>query len=204
MMLDERQISEHLLCSDCEQKLGVWDAYAAKVSRKDTGFIALESAMEIPGLVHGETVGASISKLDVDALAKFGASVFWRASVCSKLPHTHLGKYEDEFRNYLYDQGTFPENARLILHLLRGTPDGPTDQTLGLVGSTRANGYHMHSFFVFGLWYTLFVGQRSPPSCDKLCLVRTGRVMVGRSNDMLLGIGVPLVTAPRKGKLAKL
>ncbi|WP_438041531.1 hypothetical protein [Sorangium sp. So ce128] len=204
VMFDERQLSEHLLCFACEQRLGIWDKYAADMSRQDGGFIALESVTLIPGLGHGDTKGADASNLDVETLARFGAAVFFRASLCSKLPTISLGKYEHEFRECLLGKADFPSNARLILQLLRGAPDEPTDQTFGFCGSLREHGYHLHGFVVFGLWYNLFVGQQLPPSTDQLCLVRTSRVMIGPSNALLLGLGAPLATRPRKGKMATL
>lgn len=205
IMFDDRQISEHLLCSPCEQKLGVWDAYAAEVSRKDSGFTALDQAKRIPGLGEDDLYGADIGALDVGALARFGVAVFWRASICSKTPTVRLGPYEDGIRDYLLGKADLPRHACLVLQLLRPAPSAPIDETIALYESGRmADGGHLHQFVVFGLLYMLLVGRQLPASAYEMCLVRTNRVMVGYSDHVFRALGMQIATAPRKGKFARI
>lgn len=201
LMIDSRHITEHLLCAACEQKLGVWDDYAARMSRKDSGFAALEAAE--PEGPLGSVYGASLVGVDIAALAKFGVAVFWRASISSKFPAIKLGRHEDGLRDYLTGETKFPRKARLILQLIQGTPAEPTDQVVIAPWQSANPEGHVLRFSVFGLFYALFLGRNFPPSIDSRCLARTSHVIVGDAPEILLGLSAQIAMAPRKGKLAR-
>lgn len=201
VMIDSRHITEYLLCGTCEQRLGVWDGYAARMSCKDSSFPALEAAEPIENM-GGD--GATLPGVDTNALAKFGVAVFWRASVSSKFPRVKLGQHENALRDYLLGKAKFPRRARLILELIRRSPTEPMDQVvIAPEQYAGPDGYDLLHFATFGLRYTLFVGRRLPPSADELCLVRSQRVLVSDGMDLFWKLAPHMVLAQRKGRRAQ-
>lgn len=198
---DTRQIKEPLLCSLCEQTVGVWDKYAAEVSRTDAGFPALSAAVVEAAAQRPVMSMADIGTLDVVKLRKFGASLFWRAGVSSEIPEVSLGPYESQLREYLLGD-VLPPNSYMVLELIQEDADEPANQFVCLISGQRTKYYHIHRGAVFGLVYNLFVGN-VPPDFAQYCLFRTERAVVSPARRLRQDVSVPFVAAPRVGALAR-
>lgn len=174
--LSNYQFREHLLCADCEQRIGVLERYASTIVRQADGTfparaLARELPMGDPRLLCGDV-------LDSTSIVKFASSVFWRASVSTRFPDLVLGDDSDEaFRRFLPGEAAFPDSARLIVTLI-DCPGAPVDQVVLAPAGRRADAYHRaYAFALFGMAFTLAVGQ-PPLSMDLLCFVRTSLVTV--------------------------
>ncbi len=95
----------------------------------------------------------------------FGASVFWRASVGQWKDHGRnirlisLGRYEEEFRWYLLGEAQFPSKAALVLHISK---EAQPDMTVAFPCTNRDSGFFRHKFYVLGLSFIMYVGNRMP------------------------------------------
>lgn len=182
------QLTDYLLCSPCEQRVGRWEAYVAGVALQTSDrFPALDAAtveVDIPNMKV-----LNLSALDVAQLVRFAASVFWRASISFRLPRVSLGAYEEPFREFLLGTALdFPQAARLTVHLVRPTDGTRLDRVVALPYSGREDGYRVHRFAVFGFLFGMFVGGKLPELIDELCVVRTNRAVV--NGDAMLRPGI--------------
>lgn len=205
-ILSNDQMRERLLCEPCEQVIGVSERYVSQIVRQQDGsFPALTMVQRVlspPGTATEHAADAS--SLDTDAIARFAASIFWRASVSTRFTELTLGRYEEHFRNFLRRQAAFPVDARLIATLIRPIDSSPVDQVMTMPAGSRADGYyHQYIFVVLGIELLLAVGGQIPPAFDDLCLVRTRLVLVssrGAFTKRMITLGA---AATAKGKLAR-
>lgn len=188
---DAEQMATYLLCKQpsenaCEDRLGVWEDYVSQLAYKDGAFPALATARA--NLIAGGTPGKEagrLASLNVDFIARFGASVLWRGSQFRKeLPSLQLGPYADELRRYLRDEAPFPKNARMLLTLMDNDEVPQLSQMLLLPGSWRHEGNHWHAFMCFGLHFDLIIG-RCLSAFDNVCLVRSERCLIGDGHRQL-------------------
>jgi hypothetical protein len=222
------QVKEPLLCSSCEQRLGVWDEYASQVSRQlDGSFPARDRSLPIDtnDLSDGVEAIVDASALNLSDIATFAASVVWRASVSSKCEARLGPKYEEEFARYLRGCAQFPACGRLFLYLIDPKGTSCADEMFALPKSKRvdvdrsidnrwakvrlnlfsveADAYNtMHEFVVFGMHFMLLVGARLPRDGDDYCLVRTGRAWIGLPQGRTAELWKSVLAATPKGDRA--
>jgi hypothetical protein len=193
------QMKEHLLCRACEDRFGIWEAYAfPMLSQGDNSFPWLTAVRPFFREI------ADSSRVDVEKLTGFGASLFWRFGEYHD-SKTSLGPEEPSFRRFLLGREPFPASARLTVALLdhsRATV-GRVDRSFATFATGREDGYDVHRLLVLGVEFRLFVGRHVPESLDELCFARTGRVVVRTSDLFAREIGPHLLASPPKGKLAK-
>jgi hypothetical protein len=169
-----RQVSARLLCVECEARFADnGERYVLSQCARPDGQFKLRKRLEtIPPL---ESDG-QIKVYDVDSLLGktlnpylyLAASVFWRASA-----HTwHLNAeatdpfslgagYQEQFRLYLLGQATFPQDARIWLHVSSDAlPMVVFPCTATVEGALR------HKFYIPGLLFILFLGDQVPYRFD--------------------------------------
>jgi len=174
------QITEHMLCDACERRFGRWEDYVAGISlHPDDSFPALEAVKIIGTAGACAWAVADASELECDKIARFSASVIWRASVSLAFPHVSLGPYADDIATYLRTDGApMPDCARLIVELfyLKGRPRA--DQ--GVVGPavSKEPGFHAHRVYLFGMGLNLCVGGMLPANLAEHCIARHRRVAI--------------------------
>ena len=184
------QISEHLLCPECENllRLGGEEWVLKNGYRGGSGF-ALQSALskarplevlEKASIIDGRTVPG----VDVGQLVYFGVSVFWRASArkWDALDHSielSLGPYREKLRRFLLRQEAFPEQAVLIVNVSAAPP-----RLLGATFpySNRVNGIWQHRFSLPGMAFWLHLGQFKDP-LPALCAAHSGIICYSRTLD---------------------
>ena len=159
-----KQFSEHLLCADCEQKLGVTDNYLAKLAYTD--------GQPVPGFAdvgrvvgrHGVYQMAEPGKLDAGKLAYFAASIAWRGHIASTLPDSTLGPHAEPFRQYLLGQRAFPSKCGVAVCVLRDDePDWERiARTITMPKTQRKAQHFTVEFMLCGFYFTLHTGLASP------------------------------------------
>lgn len=199
--LSNNQRRDYLLCEPCEQAIGRWESYASTLARQADGSTPLLNMLEPAPMLEGIYRAPS---LDVEALARFGVSVFWRASTSAAFPDFELGPHHEEaLRGYLNGEAAFPDQARLTLAVIKAV-DAPVDQIVASPAGRRADGYrHEHVFVVHGLHFLMSVGSKFPAGIDAMCFVRTGLISLSDGKglrDRILQLGAD---ADIKGALKK-
>jgi hypothetical protein len=197
-ILTNKHMKEYLLCRACEDRFGRWEAYAyPMLSQRDTSFPWLEAARPF------FREFADSSRVDVEKLTRFAASLFWRFSVYrdSKMS---LGPNEPSFRGFLLGRDPFPSDARLTVTLYSGLTVGRVDQSFSTFTTAHEDGYEINTLAMFGVKMKLFVGRYVPKDLERLCFARTGQLLIRPADDFAMEIGPHVLASSPKGKLARL
>ena len=204
----DRQLKEYLLCAKCEQAFSAgFENYVSTVAaQKDRSFPALANvtATQNKRIVSqdGSKSLYSSGSLDVDKLARFAASVIWRASI-STHPHVdevQLGPYEEPVREYLLNRTPLPNTVSVCMRLLTKSE---MQSALFLPFSKRFAGGWMHQFLVNGLYFTVHVGQGVERVYRDLCITRGRWVSLDDAEDMAQLLAQDLRASTPKGKHAR-
>jgi hypothetical protein len=180
------QLKDYLLCRDCERKFGEAENYVLPLIRqRDTTFPLLERLMASAPLgstSNGSPVySSSAVGIDVDKLAYFAMSVFWRASVHDwktlngqpiSMP---LGSYEEPIRKHLNGETGFPPSV--VLKLTVCTDAGSQGMVFAPV-QWKNNIYTGYDLTVLGVCFTMVVAV--PPGAkdwDLCCVNSKDRVI---------------------------
>ncbi len=192
-----KQLTEFMLCRRCEKRFESWERYVASIAvRDDCSFPALRTCVPLPIVAGIPVRKADVSAFDVRAIERFAMSVFWRASECRLLPATLGPKYHKEIGSYLLDDAApLPKSASLIVDLV-DVPDGALDRFVVAPATSRGDGFHMHRFLTLGIGFTLMIGGRVPAAFERLCIARTGSVIVADGTAHLSPAVVRSITAP--------
>lgn len=175
------QITEHMLCEQCEQLFSRDENYVSKLAYQEDQTLGLsqyvrEDAIFSKGLrmlAGVRTRSVPISHLDCQAIARFAASVFWRAHVVRTRRIDGLRLWKDQaeaLRRYVRGEQRLPDRMCLTLFV-------PVDGAFTLTGvfssslftpATAVKGDDSaHQFLVPGLVFNLTTGSHSIPD---LCL----------------------------------
>ena len=209
-----RQASEYMLCPECEQRFSRREKLVAELAYPE------QSASHAPFLdavgpvvrVADSLRAALPGKLDTAALAYFGVSVVWRASISRQMDACRLGdRYNEEFRRYLLGLAELPEKAACVVsfHDLRGEENinlSTVSSTPVTVRCQRGGTvFFAHRFAILGLSYFLAVGGRIPQEIRSFCVVRSPErlVMLAPQAALLNWIGPTFGGARPVGSLAK-
>jgi len=190
-----RQITGHVLCSDCEQILNVngEDWVLPQLSTLQ-GFPLYNKLTTVkPEMVEQDVAAyASIKVPDIrtDFLIHFAMGIFWRAGVHNwQTGHgtlrLELGPYQDEMRSFLLG-GPFPKHAFLMINVV--PPSLPTISAY-LPYSSRTAGITFHSFYVPGIEFMLTLGKATPDYLRASCVVSnpTRPILVGAFTAQFIG-----------------
>jgi|GEM_PF-6433006 len=174
-----------MLCRDCETRIGDCENYVSGIVLQEDGrFPALDAVKPVSTPAGFEwqlgdtsaatTTGADdtarnagfewqlgdASALDVQSIARFAASVIWRASRSETYCGVTLGdKYNAEFANFLLGKAAFPASSRLLVELVNPEKPPRVDRIVVAPESTRDGGFHVHQFCMVGMWFRLIVGE---------------------------------------------
>ena len=171
-MHSSKQAKDYLLCPECEDRFNnggeTW--FLRNCWHNPTGFpvfAALKATTPSPRSEPQFTMyeGANVPGVDVDQLAYFAASLFWRAGVqdwnlIGDPPPTRLrlGPYREPLRQYLLG-GPFPKDAVLVI-VVSSDMDPmhnkvPTFPWLFIHKGT----FRQYRSVVLGFTFQLFVGK---------------------------------------------
>lgn len=190
----DAQIHQHLLCEECEQRFSGPERYTLSQCCRGSRFrlrelldtLAPWQAHPDAELVPYETAG--VVALDGPALIYFAGSLLWRASVAvwraaDDVLVTDLGpKYNGLFRRFLMGEAEFPEDAAIWISVTKNrTPQ------LICIGPHlhNKNTFHQFEMQVFGIRWSVFIGQRIHPVIRRMCTLRSPERFVYLSDSPL-------------------
>jgi len=164
----DKQIKQHLLCFDCEQRFSKYgeNHVTPDCFRNKSQFNLLDKLNNIPSNLitneHDWYVPEDNSDIISEAYLYFGASIFWRASAGKwsdgiENYHNALGnKYQEELRKYLLGTTNFPSNIFLAVYV---DTDSEVIPLVQFPTVSKKNGYHHHIFYIPGIKFSLIVGN---------------------------------------------
>lgn len=175
-----RQISSRFLCAQCEDRfsrLGERFVFGQCLPG-EARFAIRAKLLKLRPIAEDRGVAAydvsGVPGIRPEQYLYFASSVFWRASARQwyhdgrPIERIALGnRYQEEFRQYLLDQAPFPSNARVFVHVWRGSGPGATSV---MPCSERIKGTLRHKFCVPGLLFILFLGQHASTEHDAFAL----------------------------------
>ena len=202
-----RQVSDYLLCVDCEDKFRTSgeDWVLRHCYRGGKKFLLRDFVLKAKLLDDGAgaTIYSARSNPDINcsALTFFAASVFWRAAVHKwKFPGSvpedpiALGPYQELLRNYLLGEEQFPQSAAMWVWISRY--DKPS-RCVTTPHSSRIWNCHVHTFDIPGIQFNLFIGQTIPKDVRLLC------VMNGPDRPILVSEAPDDVIATQMSKISQ-
>jgi hypothetical protein len=205
------QVTEHLLCAECEQRLSVAEKYVSELSYRTDGTpTPLNTLGVAPGASSTDGMAlASGKQLDFEKLTYFAVSVVWRAGVAkrSDTGKPKLGPYADTMRRYLLGETPLPKSlsAQLFVADVDAGGSRPFHNFATFPASKKEDGYYRHEFFVCGLLFQVAIGNQLPVGRLRMCLHHGSDkpIMILPPTDIGLSrtVGAQAQTAERKGKL---
>jgi hypothetical protein len=158
--LEQKGLTEPLLCSDCERRLSVYETYSAPVVR-DMKASAVPKVRQTEPSINDATV---IPGVDYSKFKLFLMSLVWRAGVASGdfWEAVKLGPHDEKLRSRIYagDPGKTHEYGCMIVR----RDDVPQPFRTALVSPTRVRsaGGHICYFFVFnGMGWRFYVSSHT-------------------------------------------
>jgi hypothetical protein len=177
------QASAYLLCEECEKSLCEnGETWVLKHCYRGRGSFLLQDILSqySPFARTDDFIGfdvAAVRDIDLNKLAYFAASVFWRSAVYDwylgeiHLGSISLGRYEEPFRRYLRGKAALPENAVITVCVAESKECLPA----ALFPVSKKNPlFHHHWFRIPGIAFHLYVGNRMDQALRNGCLVRSG------------------------------
>lgn len=155
-----KQVTQRLLCSDCEGRFSRVEGYVAKLTELDEG-----GALKIMNSLDRQSVpgtGMAIiaNDVDVEKLVYFAASVIWRSAVMRGSDGCKLGKYVENFRRYLLGEAEFPlESSMSMLVLEPSKSIAKPHRYFTFPSSLKTPTSWLHGFTICGLAFRCFVGR---------------------------------------------
>lgn len=155
--------------------------------------------------------GKKIPGVEIDKLAYFGASIFWRAAVRSwmvgkeKDPRLPLGPYQEALRLYLLGKTGIPDGVVQLVTL-----SAVLDELHNRVSAMpwlfeRKPEYRSYKFMVTRFTFHMFFGMMIPKPIRRICSARHGFLYMSqdRDSDLLKTMGVMATRAERKASSAR-
>jgi hypothetical protein len=184
-----RQIWAYLLCRDCEHRFNVGgEAYVLTLVNDGTRFPLLERLNVALPLQETSTMamysGPAVG-IDVQQLAYFALSVFWRASAHRwRGPHglvvwNSLGAYEEPIRRFLLGEAGFPVDVVMAVVTCTDYTSQGSFYTPCVVRGHVVTGFGM---LARGIHFRLFVGPDIPQQMRNVCCFSSARRVILRGN----------------------
>jgi hypothetical protein len=178
------QTQDYLLCWRCEQMLSAnGEDWVMQNCWHRGGSFPLQEVLKSASPYQASSWSrlyhaSKIPSIQIDRLAYFGASIFWRASThnwrTGKLRGNTkglLGPSERDFREYLLGQRDFPENAALWVAVTESDDTAITAVVLEPVRGRPVPSCKVHKFLFLGMSFMLHVGKQMDPFNKRMCLV---------------------------------
>lgn len=174
-----RQTTDYLLCADCEGILDrMGEKYVLPLLAHELGFpfhdVLRSSA---PEFVEPDLAAYACAKnplVDCGKIVHFALGIFWKAAAHSwvnggSTVKIELGTYEDGLRRYLLGERPLSEGLTLLVLVL--PPNVPLLSAVAPI-QAREPKFDMYWFYVAGIQFCLFAGERTPPEIAQQCFVR--------------------------------
>jgi len=177
IMHSDRQLKDHLLCSDCEDILnkGGESWVNPRLATLEKTFPLYDLLMASHAAFSDDKGGiyyaAANPEFSVEKITHFTLGIFWKAAVHSwsgskNDPMIDLSKYADTIRTWLQGETAFPRDVTLVVTLLK--PD-TAFIVLQQPVETKANAWRTFLFYVPGVLFALHVGENVALEMRMLC-----------------------------------
>jgi hypothetical protein len=174
------QISDYLLCSDCEQKFSRnGEAWVLNNVPRNYGekFPILDALnAEAPLLVDGGTklyAGAKVKLIDMERVVYFALSVFWRgavrqwiSSLRSETPSVHLHSFEEPIRQFLLGTSPLPDDVAIWVLVC---PNGSVLNAALMPWDNPLPECSRYCSYLSGLYFVLHFAHKLPQSYRTVC-----------------------------------
>jgi hypothetical protein len=190
------QVRGRLLCGTCEDRFNLagedWvlrNCWRSRTQFRLRGALLAATPIRSNPPYEG-FAGASIPGVDVDKLAYFAASIFWRGCLHGwrgARGHVQdplmLGRYAHELRLFLLGERGFPADVVLVTALGVSMEVARTGVVIHPWTKERHPhmGYEHHRFVVPGICIDMFTGHGIPTHWHELCIVHSPNRLVHRS-----------------------
>ena len=177
-IISSKQIAEHLLCFDCEQRFSkLGESWVLGNMARATSFPLQDMLIKAKplGISPDQTFAcysaAAIPGIDMDALIYFALSIFWRGAahrwrnIKGVMEGIKLGPYEEPIRKFLLG-GPFPDDIVVQIAVW------PTKDVIPAAYTPRkgkAPGYHAFNFMIPGIEFRLLAGKQIPDDVLSSC-----------------------------------
>jgi len=181
-----KQITAHVLCFDCEQRLARSgeDAFFRSCYQPSGSFPLLELLKENKPLYENDRFAGIVVQEPqyslVEQIGYMGISLLWKSAAHvwrfrgSTISSINLGKvYQEQIRQFLLGRAQFPEHAALAIEV-----SDENNRLIGMFGtplSKKLSTNHLHWIDLLGIRFNLLVGARMPVSVKNLSVFRTGQ-----------------------------
>ena len=114
-------------------------------------------------------------------------------------------QYQEQFRLYLLGNATFPQNARIVVHV---STEAQTDLlTIVSPCTTRVDGVRRYKFYIPGVLFILFLGQDVQKQFDAQALNGSQRQLMWlcpwQNDSLFAGLMDLVTTSTPSGKLRR-
>jgi hypothetical protein len=162
-----------ILCSSCDQVLGIYDDYALQVCRNysDSTTIQMATAFEMPNI-------------DGDQFAKFILAVLWRASTSGQRDYEEIRlgqRYENEARDVLFGQKSLAEMRafQVLVRRFRSVEGFNTTLFYSLPKLTKFGVHRAYGFSLGGFQIIAKMDSRPWPATFRPWIVNGNSVLRG-------------------------
>ena len=180
-----KQVSDYLLCNDCENKFNTnGENWVSMNYCKKIGSFPIQKALfeatPICEQTNGKYYNGDLVKgIDLNKLAYFAISVFWRAGAHQWNFHDHtnklvFGKYEEYLRLYLLGEAKFPNEAALQIFI---SPSEIPKLWISSPAKSFKTSFSGFGFCLNGIVFALSLGNRIKNEIRKDCAINS-RILV--------------------------
>lgn len=188
------QLSDYLLCSDCEQRFSRnGEAWVLRNVPRNYGeqFPILDALnAETPFLEDGGTkvyAGARVKPLDMEKIVYFAVSVFWRgavhvwkSSLRTEAPDVNLCAYEEPIRQFLLGASPLSGDVALTVY---ACPNGSVLNAMLLPWDAHLPECSRYVFYVSGLGFVLHFADKLAPQFRATCAYHSPEKVIMLSAD---------------------
>jgi hypothetical protein len=174
-----KQTTDYLLCSDCEGILDrMGEKYFLPLLANELGFPFQDVLRSVaPDVAESDLTAYACARnpsLDCGKIAHFASGIFWKAAVHAWVHgdatvKIELRGYTEGLREYLLGAKPFPNGVTLVMLVL--PPNVPLLSAVAPI-QAREPRFDMYWFYVPGIQFLLFAGERTPPEIVHHCFAR--------------------------------
>lgn len=210
------QIKEYMLCWPCEQQLGRDESYVSRLAFQEGGALGLLGALPASAVTSSydrdlrmHVRAADLATLDCQAIARFAASVFWRAHVARRPKVQALrlwNPHAESLRRFIRGEAMLP--ARMCINVVALANDGEMTSSLATMSALPSSGARgedgVHQFIAAGMLFNLVTGAHAVPVLCVACSP-TPHIVFQDWRRTIFGAkaAIKMVSSPRGGRLAR-
>jgi hypothetical protein len=181
----DKQISDYVLCGECEQRFGAVENFVSRQCLQDDGSFPLRDAVVAQPRLDDDPELAAISgkaaQIDVNFYVYFASSILWRTGAhvwrngLNRVT-IELGLYQEQLRLYLLGRASFPTD--IVIAIFVAVAADTKDQYATTPVRLDTQGYHHYELVIPGIQFGIVLGQRMPKEVRGGCLLRSDENLV--------------------------